>query len=158
MLADLDAVTFLENTVNASAQVIDAAVTLTDADSADLDGGNVTVTYSTGGGAEDSLSVQHQGTGAGQIGFDGTTVSYAGAAIGTTGTNGAAGADLVINLNASATPTAVDALLQNLTYANSSNAPAATREISITVDDGDGGISAAATAVITVTAEAEVAA
>ena len=157
-LADLDAVTFLENTVNASAQIIDSAVTFADADNANLADGNLTVTYSVGGGAEDSLSVRHQGNGAGQIGFDGTTIRYAGTAIGTIGTNGASGANLVVTFNTNATPTAVDALIQNLTYANSSNTPTATREISITVNDGDGGTSAAAASLITVTAEAEAAA
>ena len=156
-LTGLDAVTFLENTVNATPQVIDAAVTFGDIDSADFNGGNLTVTYSVGGGAEDSLSVRHEGNGAGQIGVSGATISYAGTAIGTITTNGAAGANLVISFNSSATPTAVDALIQNLTYANSSNTPTATRTISITANDGDGGTSAAATAVITVTAEADAA-
>lgn len=154
-LTNLTAVTFLENTLNASAQVIDAAVTFADVDSADLNGGNVTVTYSAGGAAQDFLYIRHQGNGAGQIGFDGTTVRYEGTSIGTLTTNGAAGANLVVSLNASATPTAVDALLENLTYHNSSNTPTATRDISITVNDGDGGTSTAATATITVTAEAE---
>jgi Ca2+-binding RTX toxin-like protein len=151
ILADLDAATFLENTVNASAQLIDSAVTLTD-DSTHFSGGNLTVTYSAGGSTEDSLSIRNQGAGAGQIGVSGTTVTYDGIAMGTITTNGASGASLVISFNANATPIAVDALIENLTYANSSNAPAATREISITVNDGSLA-STVSTAILTVTAE-----
>lgn len=154
-LVGLDPVTFLENTVNAAAQVIDAAATFTD-DNADLDGGNLTITYSAGGGAEDSLSFVNVGAGAGQIGWDGTTASYEGTAIGTVngGNSGTAGNSLILDLNANATPVAVDALIQNLTYANSSDTPTGGRTISITVNDGVL-TSAAATLEITVTPEAD---
>lgn len=157
-LTDLDPVTFLENTVNAAPQIIDANVTFVDADSPTfVDGGNLTVTYAAAGLAQDSLSINNEGNAAGQIGFDGANVSFGGTIIGTLDaiSTGAGGVDLKVNLNGSATPTAVDALIQNLTYANSANQPAATRTISVTVDDGDGGVSPAATAVITVTPEEE---
>src|SRR6185503_11544634 len=50
-------VTFLENTVNATPQQIDSDVTLTDSDSADFDGGNVTVAYTAAGTAQNQLNI-----------------------------------------------------------------------------------------------------
>ena len=160
VLADLSTpVAFAENTVNAAAQVIDADVTVTDTTSANFDGGTLNVTYSVGGSSFDSLSIANVGGGAGQIAFDGTTASYEGTAIGTINgaNNGTSGSDLVLDFNTDATPTAVEALIENLTFANSSSAPLASRTISITVNDGDGGTSAAVTSEITVTAEADAA-
>ena len=46
-------VTFLENAVNTAAAVLDNDVTLADVDSADFGGGSVTVSYSSGGAAQD---------------------------------------------------------------------------------------------------------
>ena len=66
---------------------------------------------------EDVLSVQNQGSAVGQIGFDGVNVSFGGTNIGTAA-GGAGGADLVITLNANATPVNVSALAQRITYTN----------------------------------------
>ncbi|MCF7763413.1 MAG: hypothetical protein K9N62_07040, partial [Verrucomicrobia bacterium] len=149
------AVTFAENTVNASAQIVDSDVTFTD-DNASLSGGNLTVSYSSGGGAEDQLSINNQGTGSGQIGFSVGTVSYGGTSIGTVPTSGTGsgvnGASLIVTLNAGSTPTAVDALIQNLTYANTSNTPTSSRTISVMVNDG-AATSIPQTTAITVTSE-----
>jgi len=154
VLTDLTAVTFAENTVNATAQIIDSAVTFTDPDSPDFIGGSLTVSYSAAGLVEDQLSIKNQGTATGQISVSGTTVSYQSKPIGTISTDGSNGLNLVVNFNtADATPTAVDALIQALTYKNTSDTPTATRTISITVSDGDGGTSTAATSFITVTPE-----
>ena len=120
-----------------------ANVTLTDVDSVDFNGGNVTVSIVTNGQAgEDILSVQNQGNGAGQIGASGGIVSYGGTAIGTYA-GGSAGADLVISLNANATSAAVQALLGVLSYYDNdaSTVNTATRTVRITVSDGDGGTS-----------------
>ena len=95
--------TFGENLVNATPQIIDPAVSLLDLDSANLDGGRVEIFYTQFGSAEDQLGVRNQGTGVAQIGVSGSTVSYndgSGAvAIGTLsgGTNGSM---LAVNLNA----------------------------------------------------------
>ena len=65
-LADFaPSVTFLENTVNAAPQLLDADVTFTDPDN-NFNGGTLVV---TGLLAEDIVSIRNQGTGAGQIGF-----------------------------------------------------------------------------------------
>ncbi len=131
-------VTFTETLVNAGPQLIDIDVTVSDIDSPNFNGGSLVVGYSVGGGTEDSLSIRNQGTGSGQIGFNGTTVTFGGVVIGTIsgGQNGTAGTPLVIDFNASATPAAVEALIQNMTYVNSSDTPAAARTIQVTIDDG----------------------
>ena len=71
--------TFLENTVNAAPQLLAASVIFTDPDN-NFDGGTLTV---AGLLAEDSVSIRNQGTGAGQIGFSGSNVSFGGTVIGT---------------------------------------------------------------------------
>jgi uncharacterized protein (DUF2141 family) len=125
-------VTFAENTVNATPQLLDANVTFTDSDG-DFSGGTLTV---TGLLAEDSVSVRNQGTGGGQIGLSGANVSFGGVVIGTL--SGGAGAALTITFNAAATSAAIDALIQNLTYANASDIPTASRSLVINVTDAAG--------------------
>ncbi|HRM67977.1 MAG TPA: PKD domain-containing protein, partial [Thauera phenylacetica] len=162
-LADLVAsVSYAENAVNAAPQLIDAAVRLSDADSANFAGGQLVAAVIPAGQnqavyqlAQDQLGIRNQGTDPGQIGVSGNTVRYGGVAIGTLVSNGANGADLVVSLNASATPQAVEALIENLTYANSSTDPAASRLVSIRVNDGAGGASAVRTVQITVTPEVD---
>ncbi len=127
--------------------------TLTDSDSTDFNGGNVTVSFAANGvSGQDVLSVQNQGTSAGQIGLSGTSVTWGGVSIGTLsgGTNGNA---LVIALNASATPAAVQGLLHALTWQNTNNSEPSTltRSISVTVNDGDGATSVASTVSVNVT-------
>jgi hypothetical protein len=146
---------FLENTINLAPAIIDSAVVFTDVDSPDFDTGVITVSYSSGGGAQDQLSVRHEGNTSGLIGVSGSNVSYGGTLIGVIDgvNNGVNGQSLVIALNASATAEAVEALIQNLQYANTSDTPTANRTISIVVNDGDGGVSTSDTAIITVTAQ-----
>ncbi|UPF03409.1 Ig-like domain-containing protein [Pseudomonas mosselii] len=121
--------------------------TVTDSDSADFAGGNLTVAVSANGVAgEDVLGIRNQGNGVGQIGVSGNTVSYGGVAIGTY-TGGTGGANLVLTFNGNATAAAVQAVVRNLTYDNSNAANSigqATRTLSVTVNDGDGGTSSAA--------------
>jgi hypothetical protein len=131
--------------VGGSAVALDSGTnaTVADADSANFDGGNVTVAITANGqGAEDVLGITNQGSGAGQIGVSGGNVSHGGTLIGTAA-GGSGGANLVVTLNASATPEAVQALVRALTYtdtdANTSNTTA--RTVRVTVNDGDGGTS-----------------
>ena len=138
VLVDLDTpAIFIENTINSATQLIDNDITITD-DNGGFGGGNITVTYSSGGGTKDHLTVRNQGTGAGQISFDGTTVSYEGTVIGTIngGNHGVDGADLIIDLGINATVAATEALVENILYRNSSNTPTASRDIDFTVSDG----------------------
>ena len=124
---------FGENTIQATPGLIDSSVVFTDVEG-NFDGGALTV---TGLLTEDIVSVRNQGAATGQIGLSGTTVSYAGAAIGTL--SGGAGAALTITLNASATSEAVDALIENLTYTTTSNTPTAIRTLTLNVTDAAGG-------------------
>src|SRR5262249_39593681 len=122
-------VVFGEATVNVTPQLIDSAVVFTDPDD-NYDGGTLLV---SGLLAEDTVSIRNQGVGAGQIGFSGGTVSFGGTAIGTA--SGGAGAALTVTFNTSASAASIDALIQNLTYANSSDAPTAGRTLELLVID-----------------------
>ena len=126
-------VTFDENTVNATPQIIDSDVTVADSPDDNFDGGMLTV---SGLLAEDTVSINNQGTGAGQIGFSGGNVTYGGVTIGTA--TGGDGATLTVTFNANATTAAIEALIQNLTYANASDAPTASRTLTITLTDAGG--------------------
>ncbi len=126
--------------------------TVTDADSADFSGGSVTVTITAGKDAsEDKLGIYTGGTVATACTGAGCDVSVGGTVIGTLGNTIFQGNDLVVNFNADATPARVTTLLRALTYENVDgiNPTYAPRSISITVNDGDGGTSAAS--VVTVT-------
>ena len=150
-LTGLSDITFQENTVNAAPQQIDPDVAVTDSDSPDFDGGQVTVSYTAGSSAQDQLTVGNIGN----ISVSGNTVNYTG--VGQIGTvsGGSNGTALVITLNANAIPARVTDLLRALAYGNTSNEPTSYRTISITISDGDGGTSVAATAKIGVSGQAE---
>jgi serralysin len=124
-------VTFAEDTVNATPQLLDGDVAFTASGS--LAGGRLVV-----GGllAEDRVSILHQGTGAGQIGVSDTAISYGGVAIGTA--SGGQGSAFTVTFNSAVTGAAVDALIQRLAYANVSDAPTATRTLTLDVVDANG--------------------
>ncbi|MFB4391375.1 MULTISPECIES: Ig-like domain-containing protein [unclassified Pseudomonas] len=117
--------------------------TVTDSDSSDFAGGNLTVAVGNGVGSEDVLGIRNLG----QIAVSGNNVTFGGVTIGTV-SGGTGGANLVVTFNANANAAAVQALIRSLTYDNSNASNGigqATRAVSITVNDGDGGTSAAAT-------------
>ena len=124
-------VSFAENTVNTAPQLLDSAVVFTAVDS--LAGGRLVV---RGLLAEDRVSILHQGTGAGAIGVSGTTISYGGVAIGTA--SGGEGSAFTVIFNSAVTGAAVDALIQRLAYGNVSDAPTATRTLTLDVVDAGG--------------------
>ena len=125
-------VAFLENTVNAAPQIIDGDVTFTDPDN-NFDGGRLTV---AGLLAQDTVAIRNQGTGAGQIGVSGGNVTFGGSVIGSFA--GGAGSTLTVTFNAAATAAGIEALIENLTYANSSNTPIASRSLELKVTDAAG--------------------
>ena len=141
----------LTYTENAAATIIDAGATATDPDSANFDTGTLTIDYSVGGSADDRLAIRNEGTGAGQIGVSGSNVTFGGTTIGTF-TGGTGTTALVVTFNANSSPAAAQALMRNITYANVSDSPAASRTVRFVLTDGDGGTSNAATKVINVTA------
>ena len=100
------------------------ALLLDDSDFSGWTPASLTVSYDpglgvTGSTADDQLGIRNVGTGAGEIGFDGTNVTYSGALIGTA-SGGAGGTDLSIALQSDASPAAVQALMRSLTYLNTS--------------------------------------
>src|SRR5262245_17541602 len=99
-------VTFLENTVNATPQLIAPDVTFTDADN-NFSGGALTV---TGLLSEDTVAIRDQGAGAGEIGVSGSNVSFGGTVIGSFA--GGAGSTLTVSFNASATAAGIEALIE----------------------------------------------
>jgi predicted outer membrane repeat protein len=130
---------------------------VTDTDSPNFDFGSMTVTLTNNAQPGDLLSIRNQGTGIGQIGVMGNTITYrAGAApavvIGTF-TGGTNGQPLVITFNSTnATLAAVSALLKNLTFSSTSDNPTnAVRTVRVQVADGDSGTSAPVTKTISVT-------
>jgi hypothetical protein len=125
-------VTFDENAVSGAPQIIDASVTFADPDN-NFNGGALTV---SGLLAEDTVAIRNVGTAAGEIGISGSNVTFGGTIIGTFA--GGAGATLSVTFNASATSAAIEALVENLTYANSSDDPAASRTLQIKISDAAG--------------------
>ncbi len=114
---------------------IDAAATLTDADSTAFPGGSLTVSLANGV-AGDVLDLRDDGTGAGQIGVSGATVTFGGTPIGTL-SGGSGGAPLVVALNAQATPAATQAALRNVRFThNGVFTVGSVRSIQVVANDG----------------------
>ncbi len=131
---------------------------VSDVDSANFDAGTLTVSFQAGSdGAEDELAIRNQGTGVGQLGVSGSTVTYnfgAGAVgIGTFAGGGSGGGALVMTFNSNADATAVGALIQNITYTNTDtdNPTTSNRTVRYVLTDGDGGASADYDTTVTVT-------
>ena len=119
--------------------LLDADVTVTDADSPNFDTGSMTVYLNAALEATDRLEIRNEGVGAGQIGLSGANVTYGGLLIGTV-TGGADAVPLTISFNANATPAAAQALARNLTFRSvSTNPSTAQRVVRIALNDGDGG-------------------
>lgn len=151
--------TKLTYTENDPATRIDPGMTLSDIDSPDFNGGTLTVSWTSPASATDQLLVNNQGTGVGQIGVSGSNVTYTDVSGTTTiGTivapnDGTKGNSLVINFtSATATQPAVQALLRDICYINTSDDPIPgtpqsppTRDnnVQFVMSDGDGETSAA---------------
>jgi hypothetical protein len=121
----------------ATPQILDAEVEFTDPEG-NFNGGALTV---SGLLAEDSVSVLQLGTDPGQflIVENGAIdrLLYEGLDIG--GISGGDGVTLSVTLDAGATVTAIDALIQNLTLLNLSSDPTFERTLSLTVTDATAG-------------------
>jgi len=125
---------------------------VTDSDSANFDGGNLTAVITGGGDAsEDVLGVNTSGP----VSVTGTTVSVGGVAIGTITSNGTGGNPLVITFNSSATPARVSTLAQALTYLNTdtTSPTPGVRSIGVTVRDSAPGPGSAVSAIHTMTVD-----
>lgn len=131
-LGDLAASTTIsEDLANATPQILDNNVSVTGS-TTNFDG--LALTVSTDGGASDQLSIRNEGVGLGDIGFDGTNITYSGVQIGTLSSNGVNGLNLTIDLNGNADKTGIKNLIENITYQTTSDDPAIARNISFTLD------------------------
>ena len=121
------------NSAGAAAVVINGGATFSDL--SNFKGGNLTISYVPSGAATDTLAVNNQGTGAGQIGVSGGTITYGGVTIGTIDATlgGLSGAGLKINFNAvsgangDVLASAVQALLRQITFSTTAGAAAGSR-------------------------------
>ncbi|MEZ5729493.1 MAG: hypothetical protein R3E48_16775 [Burkholderiaceae bacterium] len=140
-------------TENGAAIIIDASATVSDADSADFDGGHLLVDVPTNGDAYDRIEIRNEGMGAGQVGVSGNQVYYGGSLI---GTFSGSGAPLDVSFNATADATAVQSVMRNITFRNLSQDPSVlTRVVRFALSDGDGGNSLAIAKNITIAADSD---
>jgi Ca2+-binding RTX toxin-like protein len=147
-----DSFTYNENT---GAQLIDqsTAATVTDADSANFDGGNLTVTIASGeDAAEDLLSVNTANVTLADS-IAGSNVTVGGQVIGTLANAISEGNDFVVNFNVNATTARIQTLVQSVTYQNTdtTNPTGGDRTVRVTVTDGDGGTATSTSADVTIT-------
>lgn len=126
--------------------------TVADPDSADVDGGSLTVRLAAGATAADALLVLHEGDAAGQVGVAGAELRYGGAVIGTA-VGGSGFAPLVVSFgSATVTPAVARAVLRRIAFDNASSNPlAGARTVAVRAADGDGGQSAEVSLTLQVT-------
>ncbi|MDZ4365597.1 MAG: cadherin-like domain-containing protein, partial [Afipia sp.] len=125
-----------------------AAATIADIDSANFGGGSLRIGFMANGSAGDQLLIITDAT----VTISGTTVRVNGTSVGTV-SGGTNGNDLVVSLNTSATPAAVQTLLQHVGFSTGSGSPTSPREVTFTLNDGDGtanGGQAVASAIATI--------
>lgn len=127
-------------TIGSTPTILDSDVTLVDPDD-NFDGGTLTVSGLVFG---DTISINNQGTGVGEIGLLGSAVTFSGVTIGTLTDSG--GTDFLITFNAQATTAIVEQVIENLTFQNTNADPVATRNLQVTVTDADGASSVIANA------------
>jgi len=120
--------------------IIDNAMSITDADNVDFDGGVFTVTNVGTSEITDRVYIQPGAAGL-PIDVVGSSVQYQGIAIGTW-SGGVGSTPLQIQLNSLADQTAVTALGQRIAFTNDSENPSNQfRTLTFSVTDGDGGTS-----------------
>ncbi|MCX5661053.1 MAG: M36 family metallopeptidase, partial [Planctomycetota bacterium] len=134
----------LNYALGAAATLVSSATSISDANSLDFAGGSLLVQFTNGtGAATDRLTIRNQGVGVGQIGLSGANVTYGGAVIGTWAGGGDGSSPLLVNFNALVTPAIAQALARNVLYQSTAlpGSGAASKTVSFTIDDGDGGLS-----------------
>jgi len=94
-----------------------------------------------GASASETFSARNQGVGAGQIGVSGSDVTYGGVIIGALVTTGGV---VRVNFNDAVSTAAIEALVENLTYVNSSANPAAHHEVALNIVETNPGTRVAA--------------
>jgi hypothetical protein len=121
--------TFLESAIHATPQIIDSSVVFDDVEG-NFNGGTLTL---TGLVATDTVNINSTGFDPGQIFFDAGVVYYEGIPVGTAA--GGSGTTFTVNFNGNATAAAIDRLIENLTYQNSSDTPPTSHQLTLNVTD-----------------------
>ncbi|AUW42688.1 Ig-like domain-containing protein [Rhizobium leguminosarum] len=128
----------LAYTENQAPVFVAPGATVSDLDAVWFSGGALDVAFSSGGSSGDQLTLANIGTGAGQIGISGNTVTYQGAVLGTL-SGGHDGSSLHVSLATTTVPTfdAVQTLLRDVQFSSTSENPAAgPRSLTFTLKDG----------------------
>ena len=126
-----------------------ALASVADIDSANFGGGSLRVALTANGSASDQLRIITDAA----VTLSGTTVRVNGTSIGSI-SGGTGGSDLVISLNTSATPAAVQILVQHIGFSTGTGSPTAPRQVTFTVSNLDNGyVRRNGTAVSSFTAE-----
>ena len=124
---------------------IDGRASIVDPNTFNYSATTLTIAITNNGTTDDRLEIRDTGTGVGQVGVSGNTVSYEGNAIGTFA-GGTGTTPLVITFNNVATPTSAQAVLRSVTFRNVNSNPSVNyRSISVTLAHSDGGVSSAST-------------
>jgi ELWxxDGT repeat protein len=131
---------------NAPAILLAPAATVSDADSANLFGGVLTVDITSGGGPGNRLWVS------GAYSLNGDRLLRNGVVVGTVLDSGFGWNPLRLQFNAQMTPARVQELVRSLRFRTVNNTNLDPRIISFTLTDGDGGVSATQTKTVNVTA------
>jgi hypothetical protein len=119
-------------------QLIDPNAVLTDDDSPNYLNGQLVASVVAGNTADDRLAIRNEGTGGGQIGVFANTVLFSGVPFGTF-SGGVGTLPLQVLFNDQATVPAVQALLRNITYANTAANPGfASKQVRFQATDGAG--------------------
>jgi Ca2+-binding RTX toxin-like protein len=125
---------FAENTVNAAPQLLDATLGLSAVSGAGpvLSFTSAVLTVS-GLLTEDRVGLQNQGLGPGQVSITGNTVFVGGTAIGLA--SGGAGSSFIVSFGSfgAVALSAIELVAEALTYANPSNTPGATRNLTLSL-------------------------
>ncbi len=128
------------------------AVSVTDADSSDMDGGVLTVSISAGKDAAEDKLCFYTGAGVTLSGItSGCDVSVDNTVVGTLDGTIALGADLIVTLGSNSTAANVAALIAAVAYENTDidNPTTGVRTLDFTLSDGDGGTSTTASVAVT---------
>lgn len=131
---------------NSAPRRIVRGAAVTDPDSANFEGGSLSVSLTSGlDPANDVLGIESTGSGPGEIQVASGVVHYEGVPIGTIDLtdNGTNGNPLIVHFDANATPTAVQALVRSVTFLTNGDAPStAARQVAFVISDGDGAANA----------------
>jgi len=129
-------ISYIENSLPVN---LAPTASVTDVDSADFNGGTLTVNFISNADTKDRLLIDSAGTGVGQLSIVGNDVFYEGTQIGTFsgGTDGLT--PLVVSFNSAATSAGVQVVMRSIQFEHTSDHPNPTRTFQVSLTDGDSG-------------------